>query len=237
MAQPEAPGYYSGGYGNTGYGNSGYGAPPPPNRNVGLIVGAIVAAVVLIMIAGGVIAAVLIANRDSGGSDDTTVAASDAPAGGDTTSEGGTVPSADSTAPTSGRGSIGKPIRQGDLVITVTGQPRCGVKSVGSGYGAYETQKGQFCLIDLKFENTGAKALKPTDFSTYLIDENGGETYVDFSSYKANPDGKQPLFENIYPGKTAVGVIVFDLPADQKPAELKMNPVGDYSDEILIALK
>ena len=122
-------------------------------------------------------------------------------------------------------------------MITVTAKPRCGVKSVGSGYGAYETQKGQFCLIDLKFENTGSKAVKPKDFGTYLIDENGGETYVDFSSYKANPDGKQPLFENIYPGKTAVGVIVFDLPADQKPAELKMNPVGDYSDEILISLK
>jgi hypothetical protein len=231
-----------------GYGgNSGFGgppAPPPsgpqgPNRNVGLIVGAIVAAVVLIMIAGGVIAAVFISNRDEP-SDDPTVSISDAaPSGGapQSDSDAGSDPSTDSTAPTSGKGSIGKPIRQGDLVITVTGPPRCGVKTVGEGYGVYESQKGQFCLVDLKFENTGKKALKPKDFGTYLIDEQGGETYVDFSSYKANPDGKQPLFENIYPGKNAVGIIVFDIPADQKPAELKMNPVGDYSDEILISLK
>lgn len=261
------PGYGNSGYGgNPGYGsnpnpgyqpayggNPGFGGPPlppppgpggpqgphgpqGPNRNVGLIVGAIVAAVVLIMIAGGVIAAVVISNRGDA-SDDPTVAVSDGPRQGGTTSDPGGEPSADSTAPTSGKGSIGKPIRQGDLVITVTGKPRCGVKSVGTGYGTYENRKGQFCLIDLKFENTGSKALKPKDFGTYLIDENAGETYVDFSSYKANPDDKLPLFENIYPGKTAVGVIVFDLPADQKPAELKMNPVGDYSDEILISLK
>ncbi|GAA3395376.1 DUF4352 domain-containing protein [Cryptosporangium minutisporangium] len=225
MAQPEAPGYYS-----------GYGTPPPPEqpkRSVGLIVGAIIAVAVLIMIAGGVIAAVYVSNR--GSSDDPAVASSSDPAAADPASSSD--PGADSTAPTSGRGVIGKPVRQGDLLITVTSAPRCGTKTVGSGYGAYESEKGHFCLIDLKFENTGAKAVKPKDFGTKLIDENGGEALVEWQSYKANPDDKLPLFENIYPKKSATGVIVFDIPTDQKPATLKMNPVGDYDDEVEISLK
>ncbi|SHN45670.1 DUF4352 domain-containing protein [Cryptosporangium aurantiacum] len=224
MAQPEAPGYYS-----------GYGEPPQPpeqKRQVGLIVAAIVSVVVLIMIAAGVAAAVYVSNR--GSSEDRVVAdpTSSSPAATDT---GETT--TDSTAPTSGNGVIGKPVRQGDLLITVTGKPRCGVQSIGSGYSAQENQKGQYCLIDLKFENTGAKAVKPTDFGTKLVDENGGETSVDWGSYRANPDNQLPLFENIYPKKTATGVIAFDLPKDQTPATLLMNPVGDYDDEIKISLK
>jgi len=229
MAQPEAPGYYS-----------GYGTPPPPeqpNRNVGLIIGAIIAVAVLIMIAGGVIAAVYVSNRgesDEGVVTDASSApAADAPTGstsGDTTT--------DSSAPTSGRGTVGKPIRQGDLVITVLNKPRCGVKSVGEGYSISEPRQGQFCLIDLQFQNTGSKAVQPDYLSNKVIDENGGEFLYEYSASKdANPDRKLPLYENIYQGQTVTGIIVFDLPADQTPATLEMNPVGELTDKIEISLK
>jgi hypothetical protein len=226
MAQPEAPGYHS-----------AYGTPPPqppgpPNRPVGLIVGAIIAVAVLIMVAGSVIAAVYVSNR----SDDTLAA--DPPSSSATTGSSTDGTSADSTAPTSGRGVIGTAVRQGDLLITVTAAPRCNVKSIGSGYSTQETEKGQFCLIDLKFENTGTKAIKPRQYDTELIDEAGGETTIDYSSYKANPDNELALFENVYPAKTVTGVVVFDIPADQKPATIKLNPVGEaFTDSIEISLK
>ena len=228
MAQPEATGYYS-----------GYGTPPPPpqppNRNFGLIIAAIIAVAVLIMIAGGVIAAVYVSNRGSSGDPvaaETSSAPADAP-----TSTGGDETTG-SSAPTSGRGTIGKPIRQGDLVITVLSKPRCGVKSVGEGYSISESKQGQFCLIDLKFQNTGSKAVQPDYFSNKLIDENGGEFLYEYSASKdANPDRKLQLYENIYQGQTVTGIIVFDLPADQNPATLKMNPVGEFTDKIEISLK
>lgn len=224
MAQPEAPGY-----------PSPYGTPPPPppgqpDRSVGLIVGAIIAVAVLIMVAGGVSAAVYVSNRsDSAAGPTEGSGASSQPAQ-------ASDPTADSTAPTSGHGVIGTAVQQGDLKITVTAAPRCGVKSIGTGYGVQESEKGQYCLIDLKFENVGSTAVKPRRYDTELVDRAGGQTSVDWSSYKANPNQKLDLFENVYPGKTVVGVIVFDLPADQKPATLRLNPVGEITDSIEISL-
>lgn len=228
MAQPEATGYYS-----------GYGTPPPPpeepRRNVGLIVGAIIAVAVLIMVAGGVIAAVYVSNRDS--AEDPVVAEqSSAPA--DESAAGSEAPSTDSTGPTSGRGVIGKPVRQGDLVITVLNAPRCGLKSVGSGYSISESKNGQYCLLDMKFENTGSKAVQPNYFGTEVTDQGGGKYPYEYTPSKdANPDRKLPLFENIYAGDTATGIIVFDIPSDQKLATITMNPVGGLSDDIEISLK
>ncbi|MFI5958228.1 DUF4352 domain-containing protein [Cryptosporangium sp. NPDC051539] len=246
-----APGYGppSSGYGTPEYGPSAYGAPqanaaygapppPPPNRPVGLIIGAIVAAVVLIMVAGGVIAAVVINNR--GSNDDPTIAASDGPTAAPTTQGAPSAaedPTTDSTAPTSGRGVIGKPVQQGDIIMTVLAKPECGVKSIGSGYTTYEPKKGQWCLISMKFENVGKSAVKPRSYSTKLIDGQGGETLMDLFSFKANPDDKLDLFENIYPGKAVTGIIAFDIPSDQVPATLKLNPDGDYDDEVQISLK
>ncbi|TQS40708.1 DUF4352 domain-containing protein [Cryptosporangium phraense] len=227
------------GYGASAeYGPSSYGAPPtpPPNRPVGLIVGAIIAVAVLVMIAGGVIAAVYVSNR--GSSDDPTVASSDGPTSA-TTGEApaSSAPSADSTVPAGDRGTIGKPVRQADLIITVTAKPQCGVKSIGSGYTTYEPRQGQWCLIDLKFENVGKAAIKPRQSSIKMIDENGGEYLMDLFSFKANPDDNLALFENIYQGKTATGIIAFDVATGQVPATLKMNPAGDWDDELQFSLK
>jgi hypothetical protein len=205
----------------------GYYAPPsPPKRSLGLILGVVAAAVVLVACAAAVLAAVVLSSHSQ-----PEAAASSAVPSTDSTS-----PSTDSTAPTSGRSVIGQPVRQKDLEITVTGAPRCGAKSLGSGDYAAKTQKGQYCLVDLKFRNVGKTAVKPTDSDTALIDTLGGEYYVDFSSDQANPDGKLTLFDNIYPGKTATGVVAFDLPKGQTPKTLKLNPVGAFTDEIDIDL-
>jgi hypothetical protein len=223
MAQPEAPGYY-GAYGAP----DGSPPPEPPKRSLGLILGVAGAVLVLICCAALVLGAVWFTNRP----DNSATAAPSASASATASS----VPSTESTAPTSGRGVINHVIRQGDLEITVTAKPQCGVKAIGKGALASESQKGQYCLIDLKFHNVGSRAVKPSNSDTTLIDNEGGETYVDFNSNEANPDEKLALFDNIYPGKTVTGIVAFDLPADKTPATLKLNPVGEFTDEIDIDL-
>jgi hypothetical protein len=185
---------------------------------------------VLILVAAGVLGAVFL----TGGSDDKNGQAaksSSAPA----SAAASDAPSAQSTAPTSGKTVLGQTIRQGDLAITVTSKPRCGVKTLGSGALAGQTEKGQYCLIDLKFQNTGSRAVKPNSDAS-LIDKDGGSYYVDFDSNEVNPNEKLALYENIYPGKTATGIIAFDIPADESPATLTMNPVGQFTDKIEVDL-
>lgn len=223
MAQPEAPGYY-GAY------ESPIGSPPPqpPRRSLGLILGVAGAVLVLICCAVLVLGAVWFTNRQDKSA--TVATSSSAPA------QASAAPSIESTAPTSGRGVLLHPIRQGDLEITVTAKPQCNVKAIGKGTLASESQKGQYCLIDLKFRNVGSRAVKPSDSDTTLVDNEGGETYVDYNSDEANPNETLTLFDNIYPGKTATGIIAFDIPKDKTPAVLKLNPVGGFTDSIEITL-
>ena len=223
MAQPEAPGYY-GGY------EPPVGSPPPepPRRSLGLILGVAGAVLVLICCAALVLGAVWFTNRPDNSATVATSSSASAPAT--------SAPSAESTAPTSGRGVLFHAVRQGDLEITVTAKPQCNIKAIGKGALASESQKGQYCLIDLKFHNVGSRAVKPSNSDTTLVDNEGGETYVDFNSDEANPNETLTLFDNIYPGKTATGIVAFDLPKDKTPATLKLNPVGGFTDAIEISL-
>ena len=225
MAQSEAPGYY-GAYGSP----AGSPPPEPPRRSLGLIFGVAGAVLVLICCAALVLGAVWFTNRPESSAAVATSSGTSAPA------SGSAAPSAESTAPTSGRGVLLHAVRQGDLEITVTAKPQCNIKAIGKGSLASEATKGQFCLIDLKFHNVGSRAVKPSNSDTTLIDNEGGQTYVDFNSDEANPDQTLTLFDNIYPGKTATGIVAFDIPKDKTPATLKLNPVGAFTDTIEISL-
>jgi hypothetical protein len=204
-----------------------YEPPSPPKRSLGPIIGAIAAVVVLIICASLVLAAIWTSNHPK---------KSSASASGSPSASVDATPSIESTGPTSGRSVVGQPVRQKGLEITVLRAPDCGAKALGSGTLASKTQKGQYCLIDVRFRNVGSEAVKPDQYNTSLIDAQGGSTPIDFNSDQANPGGKNALFDNIYPGKTATGIVAFDIPLDQKPKTLKLNPVGEFTDEIDIDL-
>ena len=105
---------------------------------------------------------------------------------------------------------LGEPVRDGKFEFTVDGL-ECGVESVGEEFMTEEPQ-GQFCLLDVTVENIGDEAQYLFADNQYLYDEQGRQFSADgTATFAANPEG-QALFEEINPGNSISGTIVFDVP-------------------------
>lgn len=111
-------------------------------------------------------------------------------------------------------GKMNTPATDGKFQFTVTGMT-CGVKSVGpDGFG--ETAQGEFCLIGVTIKNVGKSAEIFNDSSQKAYDAANTEYSVDSgAAIWANKDSSTFL-EQINPGNTVKGDLVFDVPQGTK---------------------
>ena len=199
-------------YGQPGQQQPGWGPPaatqqPPKkgSRGRGFALGCLGVLGVLVLV--GIIVALA-----GGGDDGGTGTATDQPSA--TTTGTKTTEAAPKAA------GIGTPVRDGKFEFTVSkvdcGKSRIGTKDFGT------TAQGQFCLVSVKVENIGQEAQTLDGSSQYLYGD-GGQKYDADTEAAIYLDDAQTFLEQINPGNTVNGVVVFDIPKDAKPAKIELH--------------
>lgn len=131
-------------------------------------------------------------------------------------------------------GKMNTPATDGKFQFTVTSM-RCGVRSVGAdGFG--ETAQGEFCLVSVNIKNVGQSAEIFNDGSQKAYDAASTEYSVDSgAAIFANKDSSTFL-EEINPGNTVKGKLVFDVPQGTKLSSVVLHESA-YTAGIRVPLK
>ena len=122
---------------------------------------------------------------------------------------------------------VGEVARDGKFEFTVASL-ECGRASVGTNEYLTKQAQGQFCLVNVTVKNIGNEAQTFDSSSQYLYDAANAKFSADgTASLYANPQGSTFL-NQINPGNSVTGIIVFDLPKDKTPitAELHDSPLS-----------
>lgn len=115
---------------------------------------------------------------------------------------------------------IGTPVRDGKFEFTVTSiEP--GVAQVGDQY-LNQAAQGQFVLVHVTVTNIGDQAQYFDGSSQKLLDTQGRTHSADTSAAIYLGDANSFL-NDINPGNSVEGVVVFDIPADATPASLELH--------------
>ena len=115
--------------------------------------------------------------------------------------------------------------RDGKFEFTVA-SVECGKPSVGTNEYLTKQAQGQFCLVNVSVKNIGSEAQTFDSSSQYLYDAANSKFSADgTASLYANPQGSTFL-NQINPGNSVSGILVFDVPKDKTPvtAELHDSP-------------
>src|SRR5699024_1578370 len=217
----------------------GYLPPPPPEEpkkswfarhKILTGIGAVIALIVVISaFSGGGDDGAPSATESSAATDEAASETSDAAGSEDGGAEDGEAADADEAAeaeeaqPEEGVAEgfgIGDVAQDGKFEFVVT-DVETGVEQVGSEY-LNETPQGQFVLVHLEVTSVGDKAQTLLDSSQHLSDADGREHSAD-SSAGIYIENNKVLLNEINPGNTLSGVLVFDIPADATPASVELH--------------
>lgn len=154
-----------------------------------------------------------------------------------TSSSGGDNKQSD-TAKTDGTpamAKIGEVARDGKFEFTVASM-ECGKASVGTNEYLTKQAQGQFCLVNVTVKNIGNEAQTFDSSSQYLYDAANAKFSADSTaSLYANPQGSTFL-NQINPGNSATGILVFDLPKDKSPIIAELHD-SSFSGGVKVSLQ
>jgi hypothetical protein len=111
-------------------------------------------------------------------------------------------------------GQMNQPAKDGKFEFTVTGL-KCGLASVGPADFGQKAQ-GEFCLVSVNVKNVGSTAELFTDLSQKAYDASGTEFAVDSGAGVYANSETSTFLEQINPGNTVKGKLVFDVPKGTK---------------------
>ncbi|GEL94824.1 DUF4352 domain-containing protein [Cellulomonas composti] len=115
---------------------------------------------------------------------------------------------------------IGTPVRDGKFEFTVTAV-ETGVPSVGDDILSLDAQ-GQFVLVHVTVTNIGDEAQYFDGSSQELVDTEG-RTHSASTEAAIYLDDANSILDQINPGVSVEGTVVFDIPADATPATLVLH--------------
>lgn len=97
--------------------------------------------------------------------------------------------------------------------------------NVGGEYG--EDADAQFVVVELKVTNKASESFTVSSNMFTLVDDQGREYDVDTDAmvYADDPI----IYEQVDPGVTKTGIVIFDVPEDQQTRQLKIKPAGMFS--------
>lgn len=122
---------------------------------------------------------------------------------------------------------IGEEARDGDLTFVVTG--------VEDGPADFGTEpEGRFVFVTATVTNHGNAPRSLQGDHQVLIDAHGGMTNADAGA-AAYLDDARSLLEEINPGDSLTGVVVFDIPIDALPAGVELHESAS-SDGVTVPL-
>ncbi|MFC7531982.1 DUF4352 domain-containing protein [Actinoplanes sp. GCM10030250] len=198
------------------------------------------------MIAGGagvLLLLVCIGSALSGGDDDSAAPGTDKAAVADATSKPATdkaaKPAAEEEAEPEKPAAevlpgIGKAVKDGKFQFTVT-KMACGKSSVGSSLLNQKAQ-GQFCLVTVKVKNIGDEAQMFAGSNQKAFDAKGTEFSNDTGAEIYANGEAQTFLNEINPGNSVTGKLVFDVPKGTKLTKLELHD-SIFSGGVEVALK
>ena len=127
---------------------------------------------------------------------------------------------------------VGTPVRDGKFEFTVT-KVETGVSSIGESFMAEEPD-GQFVLVHITVKNIGDKSQTLFDSEQTLKDGQGRSFDTDSSALFAMDDNI--WMEDINPGNSMKGTLVYDMPTDAQPAEIELHD-SMFSGGVTVSLK
>jgi hypothetical protein len=139
----------------------------------------------------------------SGGGDDATQQVAD---GGNEAPEEADAP--DEASDDAEFARMGEPAADGQFTFTVNSID-CGETTIGEDGPFQEEAQGEFCLLQVTVENTGNEARSLSASDQFLFDDQERRFSSDLS-YALAAD--TPIFEQINPGNSLEGTIIFDVP-------------------------
>ena len=189
-----------------------YPAPVPPKRRSWFARHKILTAVGVIVV---LVVVISLASQGSSAPDDEAQppaqpAATASQPGIATASEPASVP-ADEQPPAEQAASIGTAVRDGKLEFTVT-RVETGVARIGNDMFGQDAQ-GQFVLLHLTVTNIGTEA-QYFDGSSQKLHDSADRTFSADSGAAIYLDESNSFLNQINPGNTVEGIVVFDVPAD-----------------------
>ncbi|OGL29629.1 hypothetical protein A3D14_01320 [Candidatus Saccharibacteria bacterium RIFCSPHIGHO2_02_FULL_47_12] len=123
--------------------------------------------------------------------------------------------------PKNSTAKTGEPARDGKFEFVVK-SIICGKPNVGSDFTT-KTAQGQYCLLDVSVKNIGNEAQSLYSGNQFLFNSTGQKYSADdTATYYAAPSGNT-WYDNINPGNSVEGVIVFDIPKDQTPTSAELH--------------
>jgi hypothetical protein len=114
---------------------------------------------------------------------------------------------------------LGRPVRDGQLEFVVR-SVRCGVTQLGSGTLASPAE-GQYCLLRVEVTNVKDQPRRLYEPVQKLHDSAGDKHGAIFSARLYLPE--QTLWDEVRPGESVGGTMVFDIPADRQAVALELH--------------
>jgi hypothetical protein len=116
---------------------------------------------------------------------------------------------------------LNQAVQDGKFEFTVTGVD-CSKSSLGAAPVATEAT-GVFCLVDVSVANIGNEAQTLDSTSQYGYDAAGKKYSTDTEAALYLENGGDTLFEQLNPGASVDGVLVFDVPAGTQLTKLELH--------------
>jgi hypothetical protein len=126
---------------------------------------------------------------------------------------------------------IGQPEHVGEVTWTVT-DARQVSEIKEKGFGRFgETKRGNFVIVDFNFTNNSSEDVTLDSASLSLIDSSGNKSEVDtdYSSYV--PANKDIFLENVNPGVTRPGEVIFTVAPGASGFKLQVGDTIPFTDK------
>lgn len=129
---------------------------------------------------------------------------------------------------------IGTAVRDGKFEFTVNSL-QCGVMSVGDNPYLTKTPQGQFCLLNVTVKNIGNEKQSLLSSNQKLLNGDAQYSADDTATLYAAPNGTS-WYNDINPGNSVEGKIVFDVPKDVIPTVAELHDSG-FSGGVKVSLR
>lgn len=127
-----------------------------------------------------------------------------------------------STSKAATTAKIGQAANDGKFEFTVS-SVQCGQASVGSNQYLTKTAQGQYCLLNVSVKNIGDQAQSLLSSNQYLLNASGQKYSADDTATLYNAPNGTSWYNDINPGNSVTGAIVFDVPKDQTPTTAELH--------------
>lgn len=134
--------------------------------------------------------------------------------------------------------SVGQAMKEGDLEFTVKGVRCDGERTIGENQYSRAEAEGQFCRVSVSVKNIGKSALSlplPAQ-KGFVSKEESSPPQTDATQYAQADQTKGYWYEQIAPGKTVSGDLVFDVNGNEEIILVELHS-AENSPGIRVATK